>query len=104
MRSSLPTSARPLLRPAVAAAAVCAALVCAPSASANLQYSGFNENGDQHPGQVGLGTSIGANAARQFVCWCSIEPSRGRYSWTYVDTAYNALQAQHVKPLFVVVG
>src|SRR3954447_5550935 len=104
MRMPLPTTSPRLLRPAIAAAAVFGALLFAQPASATLQYTGWNDYWDQSPKAAQLAAGLGANAARPFACWCSIEGTRGRYDWSYLDRANAVLTANHMKPLIVVIG
>jgi polysaccharide biosynthesis protein PslG len=86
----------------------CAALMlllAAPSAHA-AQYFGFNDPWmpDNAATTIGFTRQLGANSERVQIYWGSVEPRPGVYRWTGLDTAYQLMLSNGVRPLLDVVS
>lgn len=82
-------------------AAVLAILVlAAPAAAAPRPLFGFNDSAEsfeQHPHRV---SEVGSRIARIPVSWEVTEPSPGKYDWSAIDPAAEALETRGVRILF----
>ncbi|MDX6666819.1 MAG: polysaccharide biosynthesis protein PslG [Solirubrobacteraceae bacterium] len=84
-------------------AAGCIAFAGAGTAQA-APVMGFTDDWGGNPALLAKSRTVGASAARLYVCWCAIESNQGRLDWFGVDAAYRGMQATGLKPLIVAVG
>jgi hypothetical protein len=82
------------------------AVLAAPSGALAVGFFGFND--DWAPSNVkrvvSLSRKFRANSERIEVYWNATEPRRGVYDWYFLDTAYQTMLKQRIRPLLDVVS
>src|SRR5947209_5426530 len=102
----MPTSSVARITRAAAAALIAATCLFAFAGATTAQAApimGFTDDWGGNPGLLAKSRTVGASAARLYVCWCVVEPTQGRFDWYGVDAAYRAMQDNGLKPLLVAI-
>jgi hypothetical protein len=84
--------------------ALLAACLLGPAAEAQAGTVPFGLNDATSPQRLERSRALGSTVGRLFICWCDLEPQRGRYAFGLLDRIYADFRAHRIRPVLNVVG